>query len=117
MRRMLLAAAFVIGGTVLTGCGGGYYVVAAGPPAPRYGVVGFAPGPGYVWTEGFYDYRGGAWAWSPGAARLEPSNTPSSGRTATPARGSSSVTSVLPTATHHGSTPNQPKPSSASVIA
>jgi hypothetical protein len=49
----------------LGACSGGVYI-AAPPPAPRYGVVGVAPGPGYVWAEGYWDWRGGAWAWAPG---------------------------------------------------
>jgi len=50
---------------VLGACGGGVYI-AAPPPAPRYGIVGVAPGPGFVWAEGYWDWRGGAWAWAPG---------------------------------------------------
>src|SRR5215472_91195 len=72
MKRTLLAAAFVLAATILTGCAGGAYVVAAGPPAPRYGVVGYAPGPGYVWTEGFYDLRGSSWVWAPGRWQRPP---------------------------------------------
>ncbi len=71
MKRNLLAATFVLAGAILTGCAGGY-VVAAGPPPPRYGVMGYAPGPGYVWTEGFYDLRGSNWVWVPGAWRRPP---------------------------------------------
>ena len=72
MKRRFLAGAFLLAGTILTGCAGGAYVVAAGPPPPRYGVMGYAPGPGYVWTEGFYDLRGSAWVWVPGAWRVPP---------------------------------------------
>ncbi|MGO9097259.1 MAG: hypothetical protein ACLQGV_18815 [Bryobacteraceae bacterium] len=36
------------------------------PPPPILGVVGYAPGPGYVWIDGFYDLRGSAWVWRPG---------------------------------------------------
>jgi hypothetical protein len=52
MKWNVLPAALVLAGTILTGCAGGAYVVAAGPPPPRYGVMGYAPGAGYVWTEG-----------------------------------------------------------------
>lgn len=72
MKRSLLPAALVLAGTILTGCAGGAYVVAAGPPPPRYGVMGYAPGAGYVWTEGFYDLRGSSWVWVPGAWRRPP---------------------------------------------
>jgi len=45
-------------------CGGGYvaYRVPA-PPPPQVGAVGFAPGPGYVWIDGFWDLRGSRWVW------------------------------------------------------
>ncbi len=66
MKRQLLAAGIVIAGTFFTGCAVRAGVVSFGPPPPRYGVVGVAPGAGYVWTEGFYDYRGGAYVWVPG---------------------------------------------------
>jgi hypothetical protein len=54
MKQRLLTFAFVALGTVLAGCGGGYgggYYVRYGPPAPRYSVVGVAPGPGYMWAN------------------------------------------------------------------
>jgi hypothetical protein len=28
--------------------------------------MGFAPGPGYVWTDGYWDWRGGNWVWITG---------------------------------------------------
>jgi hypothetical protein len=71
MRRNLPAAILVLAGTILTGCAGGAYVVAA-PPPPRYGAMGFAPGPGFVWADGYYDLRGSAWVWVPGAWRRPP---------------------------------------------
>ena len=36
------------------------------PPSPRVEVYGLAPGPGYVWVGGFWDYRGNAYGWTPG---------------------------------------------------
>lgn len=72
MKRNLLAATFVLAGTILTGCAGGAYVVAASPPPPRYGVMGYAPGPGYVWTEGFYDLGARVGSGSRGAWRRPP---------------------------------------------
>ena len=41
---------------VLGACAGGYYV-SVPPPPPRYGVVGYAPGPGFVWVDGYWDWR------------------------------------------------------------
>jgi hypothetical protein len=68
MKQKLLIGAFVIFGTILSGCavGGGGYYVRTGPPAPRYGVVGVAPGRGYIWTDGYWDWRGNNWRWSQG---------------------------------------------------
>jgi hypothetical protein len=67
MKQWILAGAFVAGITVLTGCPGAVGVgVAYGPPPPRYGVVGVAPGPGYVWTDGYWDLNGRNWVWAPG---------------------------------------------------
>jgi hypothetical protein len=59
MKRQFLAAGFLVAGTLFSGCAArGAVVVGFAPPAPRYAVIGVAPGPGYVWTEGFYEYRG-----------------------------------------------------------
>jgi len=42
-------------------------VIRVAPPRPvRVGVVGVAPGPGYVWREGWQEWRGGAYVWVPG---------------------------------------------------
>jgi len=51
----------------LVGCAAqaGYYVAAPPPPAPVVRVVGYAPGPGYAWVEGFWDWRG-RYVWVPG---------------------------------------------------
>jgi len=70
MRTRLFAGAALLFGALLTGCAGGYGYrsgfVAYGPPAPRYGVVGVAPGPGYVWIDGYWGWAGGRYAWEPG---------------------------------------------------
>ena len=71
MRTRLLLAAGLTAAGMLAGCAGGAYYV-SGPPAPRYGVVGAAPGPGFVWTEGFYDLRGSNWVWTPGLLAASP---------------------------------------------
>jgi len=66
MKKLLLMGTVLLG-TILTACapGGGGYVSArfGPPPPPRYGIIGVAPGPGYVWTDGFWDLRGGRWYW------------------------------------------------------
>ena len=70
MRQRILAGAFVFLGTALVGCGVGYGYssgyVAYAPPAPRYGVVGVAPGPGFVWIDGYWGWRGNSYAWIDG---------------------------------------------------
>jgi hypothetical protein len=64
MKRKLMVSALVVLGAVLSGCAAnGAYYVRYGPPAPRYGVMGYAPGAGYVWTDGYWDWRGGSWFW------------------------------------------------------
>jgi hypothetical protein len=71
MRQKLLAGAFVLGSTILGACGGGYYgggmYVRSAPPPPRYyGPMGRAPGVGFVWTDGYWDWRGNNWYWTDG---------------------------------------------------
>ena len=67
MKGRLLSGALLAASAVLSACAGGGYVAAYGPPAPRYAVMGVAPGPGYVWTDGYWDLRGGSrWAWVEG---------------------------------------------------
>src|SRR6478609_5441134 len=67
VKNMLLAAT-LLAATAVSACGQpryyGYSVPP--PPPPRHGVVGYAPGPGYVWADGFYDLRGNRWVWVPG---------------------------------------------------
>lgn len=67
MKKRWLSAGFVILGTLLSGCAAnGAAVVRFAPPPPRYAVIGVAPGPGYVWTEGFWDWRGANYVWVAG---------------------------------------------------
>ncbi|HTS25989.1 MAG TPA: hypothetical protein VMH81_08940 [Bryobacteraceae bacterium] len=73
MKPKILAGVFVLFGTMWSACaGGGAYYVRYAPPAPRYAVVGVAPGPGYVWTTGYWDWRGGNWAWVEGRWQRPP---------------------------------------------
>jgi hypothetical protein len=76
MRRKLLIGAVLACGAILSACAPGYssgFVgVGYGPPPPRYGVIGVAPGPGYVWTDGYWDWRGGRWEWAPGRWQRPP---------------------------------------------
>ena len=50
----------------LAGCAArATYYVATPPPPARVEVYGYAPGPGYVWIDGFWDWRG-RYVWVPG---------------------------------------------------
>ena len=68
MRKKFLGGAVLLVVAFLAGCGGGYRYsyVSYGPPAPRYGVVGVAPGPGFVWVDGYWGWRGGRYEWVAG---------------------------------------------------
>jgi hypothetical protein len=71
LKRILAAAALTIVTllTIPTGFAGVDVGVSVGtiPPPPQVvpGAVGIAPGPGYVWTNGYWDWSGGAWALPP----------------------------------------------------
>ncbi len=69
IHRILLSAV-LSASAILSGCASHAYVAAyvPGPPPPSYavGAVGYAPGPGYVWADGFWDLRGGNWVWARG---------------------------------------------------
>ena len=42
-------------------------VIRVAPPRPVHvGVMGQAPGPGFVWIEGYHAWRGEAYVWVPG---------------------------------------------------
>ena len=86
--KFWLPAVLVLG-AALSGCAvQGGYATRYGPPPPRYGVIGVAPGSGYVWTDGFWDWRGGRYAWVDGrwarpphrGARWEPGRWEHRGR-------------------------------------
>ena len=67
MKRLLLASAILAG--TLTACGGGvygYYSPVAPPPLRREVVIA-SPGPGFVWTAGYWSYAGRDYVWVPGA--------------------------------------------------
>jgi hypothetical protein len=66
MKKTILLAGVLLG-TALTGCATHAYVGFGAPPPPRYGVMGYAPGAGFVWTEGYWDRRGERWEWVSGA--------------------------------------------------
>ena len=71
MKTTWLVTATIAAGLMLAGCGGGYgygngYYARTAPPPARVEVRGYAPGPGYVWLDGYWGYRGNSYAWTPG---------------------------------------------------
>jgi hypothetical protein len=54
----------------LAGCadtyGYGNYYARTPPPPSRYERYGQAPGPGYVWINGYWGYRGNNYYWNSG---------------------------------------------------
>jgi hypothetical protein len=51
----------------LTGCAGSIaYYSPAPPPPPRAEFFGVAPGPGYVWINGYWGWGSNAYVWVPG---------------------------------------------------
>jgi hypothetical protein len=65
MRRI---AVLVFALLMTAGLASAQVVIRIGPPAPVHiGVVGVAPGPGFVWIEGYHRWDGGRYVWVPGA--------------------------------------------------
>jgi len=66
--KRTLGFILILGGLSLAGCAGGGYAFYATtpPPAIRVESRGIAPGPGYVWIDGYWGYRGGGYAWVSG---------------------------------------------------
>ena len=75
LNRLFAMALFVAAGT-LAGCGSSYgygYHVGPPPPPPAYRGAYGAGRAGYVWTDGYYDLRGGRnWVWVQGSYRRPP---------------------------------------------
>jgi len=76
--KSLFASVVLLASSGLVACGGGYargYVAvqAPAPPAPYVvGAVGVAPGPGYVWLDGFWNLNGSRWVWVNGRWAVPP---------------------------------------------
>ncbi|HKD60128.1 MAG TPA: hypothetical protein VKB47_06690 [Terracidiphilus sp.] len=70
MRRFRLAASGMALAGVLALSACEHTVFWAGvsvpPPPPLGGPIGVAPGSGWVWTDGFYNWGGSSWVWQPG---------------------------------------------------
>jgi hypothetical protein len=63
IRSLLLLAALAAGGAV--GCSR-HYRAHIPPPPYAYRARGMAPGPGYVWVDGYWVFRGNHWHWVSG---------------------------------------------------
>jgi hypothetical protein len=50
----------------------GRLYVRVGPPAPIVEARVVAPGPGYVWVQGYHRWDGGRYVWVPGRWELPP---------------------------------------------
>jgi hypothetical protein len=78
LNKILATAALVIGSslgptTAFARVDVGINVgVAPPPPQVVAGPIGIAPGPGYVWTNGYWDWNGGTWVWVGGRWLLPP---------------------------------------------
>ncbi len=67
-RFATLASALLAAGCVVVPADG-YYAggpVAVAPPPPQVEVIGVAPGPGYIWIGGFWNWVGNRHAWVSG---------------------------------------------------
>jgi hypothetical protein len=67
-KRILATAALALGTSLVAPTAFGrvdFGISVGGPPPPPQvvGPVGVAPGPGYVWTNGYWDWNGGRWVW------------------------------------------------------
>jgi hypothetical protein len=77
--KTVILAGVLLGSLGLAACGGpgyanGYVALQVPPPPAPYvvGAVGVAPGPGYVWVDGYWNLSGNRWAWVNGRWAVPP---------------------------------------------
>jgi hypothetical protein len=63
---MKIIPLYMILGVMVVSLSGCVAYVRPGPPPPRYVVMGYAPGPGYVWADGYWGWNGAGYVWAPG---------------------------------------------------
>lgn len=66
MKQIFVAAVLAVAGYIGTSMPANaqaYIYVQTAPPAPVYETVPAAPGPGYVWVGGYYQWTGGRYVW------------------------------------------------------
>jgi len=62
--KSVVLSGILLASSAMVACGGGYranYVAYSVPPPPApyaVGAVGYAPGAGYVWVDGFWNLNG-----------------------------------------------------------
>ena len=66
MRKYLTSLVIAGGLLASTASAAEIFVRVAPPPPVRVGVIGVAPHPGYVWTEGYHEWRGERHVWREG---------------------------------------------------
>jgi hypothetical protein len=73
--KQTVLAGVMLASSALTACASQAYVGYSVPPPPApmvVGAVGYAPGPGYVWADGYWDLHGSRWVWARGEWRRPP---------------------------------------------
>ncbi len=67
MQRAFLATALLsVSSVLISGCAVRPVYMVGPPPPPPVEYYGVAPGPGYIWTPGFYARAGGGYRWHRG---------------------------------------------------
>ena len=74
LKAIMAAAvtAFVVAACESYGAAGVMYVQSAPPPV-QYEVVSVAPGPGFIWVSGYWEWTGVQYAWVSGRWQRPPS--------------------------------------------
>ena len=73
MKRQTLLLAPAVMALALSGCAArGAYYVSVPPPPARVEVFGVAPGPGFVWVDGYWNWSGSRYVWAPGRWQRPP---------------------------------------------
>jgi len=71
--RKQIASLFLAAALSIGVAGAVDVVVKVAPPAPVHvGPVGVAPGPGYVWVDGYHEYVGDHYLWHEGTWERPP---------------------------------------------
>jgi hypothetical protein len=73
--RTLKRIAFPAGLIALAACYGppeGAVYIQSRPPAYQEEAVGIAPGPGYLWIRGYWEWGGAQYNWVPGRWAMRP---------------------------------------------